>query len=108
MRNFDDRHQPNSNPPALFLKFVTGATRLPLDGYDPPFNVTEGSDMDAKALPKAHTCFFSINLPKYSSKQILKTKLEYAISECFAMDADFALQPSEASGAVWSLPSAGE
>ena len=58
-------------------------------------------------LPKAHTCFFSINLPKYSSKQILKTKLEYAISECFAMDADFALQPSEASGAVWSLPSAG-
>jgi hypothetical protein len=40
-------------------------------------------------LPKAHTCFFSINLPRYSGKQIMREKLLYAISNCTEMDADF-------------------
>lgn len=26
-------------------------------------------------LPRAHTCFFSLELPKYSSKAILRAKL---------------------------------
>ena len=98
-----------------FLRFCWARSHLPASASDfrQKFKVqspvTDGARQKPDMyLPKAHTCFFSINLPKYSSKQILKTKLEYAISECFAMDADFALQPSEASGAVWSLPSSGE
>ena len=27
------------------LKFFTGSTRIPLDGFDPPLNITEGVDM---------------------------------------------------------------
>ena len=35
------------------LAFITGSDRVPLDGYDPPFNITMGSDMARDALPKA-------------------------------------------------------
>ena len=27
------------------LRFFTGSTRIPLDGFDPPINITEGVDM---------------------------------------------------------------
>ena len=46
-------------------------------------------------LPKAHTCFFSINLPKYSSDEIMREKLLYAIFNCLEMDADFRLTENE-------------
>ena len=39
-------------------------------------------------LPVAHTCFFSIELPKYSSYEILRDKLKYAITNCQAIDTD--------------------
>ncbi|KEP66801.1 UNVERIFIED_CONTAM: HECT-domain (ubiquitin-transferase) domain-containing protein [Hammondia hammondi] len=39
-------------------------------------------------LPASHTCFFQIELPRYSSKQILREKLLYAITEGIAIDAD--------------------
>lgn len=51
-------------------------------------------------LPKAHTCFFSINLPKYSCKKIMVEKLKYAISNCIEMDADFKLTETDVVG--WS------
>jgi hypothetical protein len=38
--------------------------------------------------PVAHTCFFSLELPRYSSLQILKDKLRYAIFNCEAIDGD--------------------
>jgi E3 ubiquitin-protein ligase HERC2 len=40
------------------------------------------------ALPTSHTCFFSLEVPKYSSFEILKEKLKYAISHCQAIDTD--------------------
>ena len=56
-------------------------------------------------LPKAHTCFFSINLPKYSSKTVMAAKLRYAITQCTEMDADYRITDTEVAG--WSsLPSA--
>ena len=51
----------------------------PLDGYDPPFNVTLGSDMAKNSLPKSHTCFNQIVLPQYSSYEALKEKLLFAV-----------------------------
>jgi hypothetical protein len=33
-----------------------------------------------QALPKADTCFFNIELPNYSSKQIMKEKILLAIN----------------------------
>lgn len=51
-------------------------------------------------LPKAHTCFFSLNLPKYSSEKVMANKLRYAMFNCMEMDADFKLADTEISG--WS------
>jgi hypothetical protein len=64
-----------------FLHFVTGTTRVPLDGYDPPFNVTQGKDMTTDSLPRAHTCFNQIVLPEYSSKEMMREKLLFALTE---------------------------
>ena len=49
-------------------------------------------------LPKAHTCFFSINLPKYTRKEIMHEKLLYAIYNCTEMDADFRTTEVEVPG----------
>jgi E3 ubiquitin-protein ligase HERC2 len=39
-------------------------------------------------LPIAHTCFFSIDLPAYTSREVMKEKLMYAITHCQSIDAD--------------------
>lgn len=49
-------------------------------------------------LPKAHTCFFSLNLPKYTSDEVMRTKIRYAIVHCVEMDADFRLADNEMGG----------
>jgi hypothetical protein len=40
-------------------------------------------------LPVSHTCFFSLDLPAYSSYEILRTKLLFSIVNCVAIDADY-------------------
>eukprot|EP00808_Paulinella_micropora_P022290 g44238.t1 len=42
-----------------------------------------------EALPIAHTCFFSIDLPPYRSVAQMRRKLLYAIFNCTAIDVDF-------------------
>ena len=39
-------------------------------------------------FPVAHTCFFSLELPAYSTLDIMKEKLRYAIFNCEAIDGD--------------------
>ena len=39
-------------------------------------------------FPVAHTCFFSIELPRYTSREIAYTKLLWAINNCESIDAD--------------------
>jgi len=39
-------------------------------------------------FPIAHTCFFSIELPRYSSKDICYAKLLWAVNNCVSIDAD--------------------
>jgi hypothetical protein len=73
---------------SMFLRFVWGRTRLPAAGTFRTFTISEDAEDDNK-LPVSHTCFFSLDLPKYSSKVILKKKLLYAISNCQAIDLDY-------------------
>jgi len=40
------------------------------------------------ALPLAHTCFFTIDLPEYSSLETMTNKVRYAIENCTAIDTD--------------------
>ena len=75
----------------MFLRFVWGRSRLPVAASDFERNFelkTLQRDRPDDALPVSHTCFFSLELPKYSSKEILQQKLLYAVQHCQAIDAD--------------------
>ena len=72
---------------ALFLQFVTGSSKVPLDG----FKALRGNQgvqcmsvhkaFDTDRLPTAHTCFNQIVLPQYASEEVLREKLLIAVRE---------------------------
>ncbi|ORX55454.1 hypothetical protein BCR36DRAFT_368192 [Piromyces finnis] len=76
-----------------FIQFVTGCPKLPLGGFknlNPPFTVvcktTEASHKPDEYLPSVMTCANYLKIPQYSSKEILKEKLEISYKEgrgCF-------------------------
>ena len=64
-----------------FVRFVWGRSRLPLKGRPWPqtFKIQRCSGGDAM-LPTTHTCFFSIELPEYSSEAVCHQRLLTAIT----------------------------
>jgi len=86
-----------------FLQFVWARNRLPMreSDFEAPFKIqkdtTESSDKERanQALPSASTCFFSLTLPEYSSKEILKEKLLFAIKNVTTMETDFQTNSAE-------------
>ncbi len=83
------------------LRFVSARSRLPTSSKNFTMNFKlQGSQGDAKEkpdlfLPHAQTCFFSLSLPAYSTKDILRSKLLYAIKNSPNMDADVRLHSAE-------------
>jgi len=82
-----------------FLKFVWARSRMPSRAeMTTGFHLQQPSGGAAERpdefLPSAQTCFFSLALPRYSSKELLKTKFLKAI-ECTLMDADVRLRSAE-------------
>ena len=73
-----------------FLKFIWGRSRLPAKAAKSlEFKVQVlFKDMPDLFLPVAHTCFFSIDIPRYSNKHIMRSKLVYSMYNCVAIDAD--------------------
>ena len=39
-------------------------------------------------MPRSHTCFFAIDLPRYTKEETLRQKLLYAATYCSAIDND--------------------
>lgn len=85
-----------------FLRFVWARSRMPNSAKDFPMNFKLQTAHDAGAqgdpdayLPHAQTCFFALRLPTYSSKEILRAKLLYAIQNSPNMDADVRLHNAE-------------
>jgi len=85
----------NELPPeeqALFLRFCWGRSRLPLsiNGFNGKrFKIESLSRTNPDVqLPEACTCFFTLKLPMYTTTDIMKDKIIYAIHNCFAIDAD--------------------
>jgi len=75
---------------SLFLRFVWGRSRLPAGKDFKQFKITNKSvsgNPDGY-LPHSHTCFFTIDLPPYSTKPIMREKIVYAITHCQAIDLD--------------------
>lgn len=85
MTSFDDDQR------QLYLKFVWGRSRLPSDLKDLIPNghrIDVSKHMDKEALPQAHTCFFSVDIPKYASEKIMRQKILTAITLCGEIDMD--------------------
>jgi hypothetical protein len=89
---------------AAFLRFVWARSRLPSAAdFNQKFKLQSAVGEGPKHkpdewLPKAHTCFFSLNLPRYSSDAVMAKQLRYAIFNCIEMDADFKLADNEMTG----------
>jgi len=74
---------------ALLLQFITGTSKVPIGGFKalPGMDGIQRLQIHASGggdtmLPAAHTCFNQLDLPRYSTKQILKEKVMMAIREC--------------------------
>ncbi|ETM39823.1 hypothetical protein L914_14071 [Phytophthora nicotianae] len=99
-----------------FLRFVWARSRLPLGSaqFHQKFKIqalassgngdgnsssssTSGGWMDSQ-MPKSHTCFFALQLPRYSSDDICRERLLYAVRNCVEMDGDFRLADTEMTG----------
>ena len=94
---------------SAFLRFVWARASLPPKGVPFPqkFKIqgcASGEESKSKPeqhLPRAHTCFFSINLPKYPTAEMMADKIRYAIMNCTEMDADFRLTDTAVEG--WEI-----
>eukprot|EP00941_MAST-03F_sp_MAST-3F-sp1_P001009 g1009.t1 len=81
-----------------FLLFVWGRSRLPARESDfgcEKFKIVSMSEKRNKSdtkidwdqyLPTAHTCFFQLELPLFSNKEILREKLLYSMSNAKTID----------------------
>ena len=74
-----------------FLRFVWGRSRLPLNeaGFTQKFKIQAfGRSPADRYFPVAHTCFFTIELPAYTSAKLMRARLRYAIYNCEDIDGD--------------------
>ncbi|KAH0167276.1 hypothetical protein KCU67_g3951, partial [Aureobasidium melanogenum] len=70
------------------LKFVTSTPRAPLLGFgslNPRFTIRDSGD-DENRFPTASTCINLLKLPRYTSKEMLKEKLLYAVNSGAGFD----------------------
>lgn len=79
-------HKFNSEQRIRLLQFVTGSSKLPLNGFkdlqgsDGPRKFTiEKTLISPSHLPISHTCFNRLDLPSYPSLDILKKRLEKSL-----------------------------
>ena len=76
---------------AMFLLFVTGSSAVPASGFanmSRPITIV-GSRRGPDALPVSHTCFNVLEMPEYSSQDMMKERLLYAIRNSGAVDFGF-------------------
>lgn len=62
-----------------FLTFVTGSDRVPVGGIENVKLVVQSTGQDPSALPAAHTCFNTLDLPVYPTQQQTQLKLNQAL-----------------------------
>uniref|UniRef100_A0A8C4LX53 HECT-type E3 ubiquitin transferase n=1 Tax=Equus asinus TaxID=9793 RepID=A0A8C4LX53_EQUAS len=62
-----------------FLLFLTGSDRIPIYGMASLQIVIQSTASGEEYLPVAHTCYNLLDLPKYSSKEILGARLTQAL-----------------------------
>ena len=85
-----------------FLRFVAARSRLPSSVQYLPTGLTisspsqeDGAGPQQLPLPEAKTCFVTLSIPRYTSKEELESKLMLAIHHSPNMDADVLLHNAE-------------
>lgn len=92
---------------AQFLTFTYGRSRLPTSSADvdtsftimraqarpvvagaPPLTPAQQQQSIDRQLPTSHTCGFALELPQYSSLDVMVERVLYAINHCSEVDAD--------------------
>jgi hypothetical protein len=70
-----------------FLRFVTGFKSIPTGGFTTAqhhhITIKHAVDLTVDSLPRSHTCFLTLDLPLYPSREILRSKLEIAVKETY-------------------------
>lgn len=61
------------------LEFVTASNRVPVNGAESLTFVIEKLNGDTTSLPGSQTCFGTLRLPEYKSKEVLQQKLDIAL-----------------------------
>ncbi|CAF1166405.1 unnamed protein product, partial [Didymodactylos carnosus] len=91
----------------LFLVFVWGRSTLPnrAEDFQSSFTIDKLTTVDNvdQALPVhvfvsvvvSHTCFFTLDLPPYSTTEIMYERLNYAITHCSGIDADHEMNEAD-------------
>ena len=75
------------------LKFISGRSRLPpkerqQDAKFQIYSLSVRDGMEDQTFPQAHTCFYQIDIPKYSTDEICRDKLIMASELCGEIDTD--------------------
>ncbi|KAK5949869.1 hypothetical protein OHC33_009054 [Knufia fluminis] len=69
----------NQSQLRALLAFVTASDRIPVGGWDGViFIIQRNGDEDGR-LPTSQTCYGRLLLPEYSSREVLKGRLEWAV-----------------------------
>jgi E3 ubiquitin-protein ligase HERC2 len=80
------------DPPmrSRFLRFCWGRSRLPPRAQwgQHRFKIQKAGGDASNMLPRACTCFFTLTLPEYTSKEMLERQFRVAIEWCGAIDGD--------------------
>ena len=79
---------------SMYLKFVWGRSRLPppdasnIQRHTIYLMSTHSYSDHNNVLPQAHTCFFQLDLPRYTKDSACRDKMVYAIESCGEIDTD--------------------
>jgi E3 ubiquitin-protein ligase HERC1 len=75
---------------AKYLKFLWGRSRIPSDvsRLEYKHQLRYYSSHTTDSLPLTHTCFFQIDIPPYSSLEIMTKRFKTAIEFCGEIDTD--------------------
>ena len=74
-----------------YLKFVWGRAKIPSDTSileEKHEIVLLSSTKKVDSLPVAHTCYFTIDIPKYTDLATMTTRIKTAIEFCGEIDLD--------------------
>ena len=75
----------------MYLKFAWGRAKLPVDTSNLEYKhqVCHYPDKAKDSFPEAHTCFFQVDIPVYSTIEIMTQRFKYAIETCGEIDGDY-------------------